>query len=292
MLSYDGQVSSGSVRRYVGNEKLTYRKGRLGVRESTLGGVLAVLGEGLNVVADSDAAVESHDLVDGVGLFPDGLEEGRGQVRSRKADEAAADVGQLADLRREVVHEADEALGPDGLDQRDDVVKQLERGRLLGAVVEEEVGALGLGNSGDGSVGKDKLIALDSVTGQAILAGLPRVSTTEREATNARAGHSSSDNVLAGTVQGLVHVGPDVTEANFSDALVGRQLHLVESLERDVYALGAGEAGVRRVAARLDGKGGLGGANNLQRNRHIFSRARGENTRRLLIGGPEPMGDG
>lgn len=58
--------------------------------------------------------------------------------------------------------------------------------------------------------GKDKLKTLDSVTGQAILAGLPGVSTTEGEATNARAGHSSSNNVSAGTFQGLVHINPDL----------------------------------------------------------------------------------
>lgn len=58
--------------------------------------------------------------------------------------------------------------------------------------------------------GKDKLIALDRVTGQTILACLPGVSTTEGEATNARAGHSSSSNIPAGTFQGLVHINPDL----------------------------------------------------------------------------------
>lgn len=57
---------------------------------------------------------------------------------------------------------------------------------------------------------KNKLIALDRVTGQTVLAGLPGVSTTEGEATNARAGHSSSNNVSSGTFQGLVHINPDL----------------------------------------------------------------------------------
>ena len=140
--------------------------------------------------------------------------------------------------------------------------------------------------------GKHKLIALDSITGQAILTGLPRVATTEGEATDARAGHSSSNNVLAGAIQRLVHIGPDVTEADLSDALVRRQLHLVQSLQRDMYTLGAGEAWVRRVATRLDGKGGLGGANNLQSNRHVLRGSGCQDARWLLIGGPEPMGDG
>lgn len=130
------------------------------MRESTLGGVLAVLGEGLNVIADGDAAMETHDLVEGlvllfkvsrlplfvcdgitatyISLFPDGLQESLRQLSGRKADETTTNVGQLANLRRKGVHKADEALSLDSLDQRLDVVKHLKRGRLLRTIVEEQ----------------------------------------------------------------------------------------------------------------------------------------------------------